>query len=264
MTAAHPARWSPQIIDVLRTELAGAPWVHDPFAGTGERLGALCDEIGVEFSGTELEEAFIVDPRVVPGDSRDNRTYPRLPWPAIGWGPYWIVTSPVYPNGMADHFVSSGVCSFCAGNGGVLVGTFWEPDAWSECSKCDGTGRRAVRRHTYRQAVIGLTGDPDYALDEGNMGRYSVRGGSKAEERYWGLAREVCAQWGGAERVILNTKDFYVARERYHLWQRWNMLLVRQGWTCDHLVEVPCPGNRNGANRGLRMEHEDVAIYVRK
>lgn len=40
----HPAQYSPEVIDVLRHLIAPGEHVHDPFAGTGLRLGALCDE----------------------------------------------------------------------------------------------------------------------------------------------------------------------------------------------------------------------------
>lgn len=92
----HPARFSPAIVDALDVLLPAYAHVHDPFAGTGERLGELCDRTRRTFSGTEIEECFIVDPRVKPGNSADPRTYP-IPY-------YSIATSPVYPNGVADGF----------------------------------------------------------------------------------------------------------------------------------------------------------------
>jgi hypothetical protein len=97
MSVKHPARWSPQILDAVGPviEKVGLP-VHDPFAGTGERLGALCDRLGLAFTGTELEPEFILDPRVQWGDSTDTSTYPD--------DVHLIVTSPAYPNGMCDHF----------------------------------------------------------------------------------------------------------------------------------------------------------------
>lgn len=96
-TDHHPARWSPSILDAVAPVLAH--WglaVHDPFAGEGARLGRLCDDLGLAFTGTEIESEFIVDDRVRPGDSTDSDTYPT--------GPYVVATSPAYPNGMSDHF----------------------------------------------------------------------------------------------------------------------------------------------------------------
>jgi hypothetical protein len=93
----HPARFSTELLPVLGNVLAA--WflpVFDCYAGTGERLGQLCDEIGLPYSGTEIEPEFIVDRRVRQGNATDASTYPT--------GPYVVCTSPTYPNGMSDHF----------------------------------------------------------------------------------------------------------------------------------------------------------------
>lgn len=98
----HPAKWTPEILAVIAPTLRA--WqlsVHDPFAGTGERLGKLCDQLGLPFTGTEIEPEFARDARVASGDSTRADTYPREP--------YCIVTSPAYPNGMTDHFNASNV-----------------------------------------------------------------------------------------------------------------------------------------------------------
>jgi hypothetical protein len=221
MSAKHPARFSREILDVLRIELSSAPWVHDPFAGTGERLGALCDELGVGFSGTELEAPFIVDRRVHQGDSRDRRTYGIEP------GRFWIVTSPVYPNGMADHF---------------------KP-------------RDASRRFTYRAAAIELSGDPDYALHEANMGRYSVRAGAKAERTYWELAAAVIDQWHQAERAIVNVKDFTTGERYVDVTGGWRLAMACKGWHLVRRHDVPCPGMRHGANGNVRVDTEAVLVF---
>jgi hypothetical protein len=93
----HPAKWSNDILAVIAPILRD--WqlpVHDPFAGTGDRLAKLCDQLGVEFTGTEIEPEFARDQRVRSGDSTEPDTYPQAP--------YCVVTSPAYPNGMSDHF----------------------------------------------------------------------------------------------------------------------------------------------------------------
>ena len=97
VSVVHPARFTPAILEVVAPTLDH--WrlpVHDPFAGTGERLGRLCDQLRLDFSGTEIEAEFIVDPRVAPGDSTDPTTYPT--------GQHCVVTSPTYGNGINDHF----------------------------------------------------------------------------------------------------------------------------------------------------------------
>lgn len=96
----HPAPFSESVIAWLRDNLrALVPvdgTVHDPFAGDGVRLGALCDLLGIEFSGVDLEPWLGRDERVSVGDSRDPHTYPRRR--------LVIVTSPTYNNGVNDHF----------------------------------------------------------------------------------------------------------------------------------------------------------------
>lgn len=86
---AHPARWTPAILAVIAgyLERFGLP-VHDPFGGTGERLGRLADELGLAFTATDIEAWPDADPRVRLGDSIDPATYPR--------GNFVVVTSPVY------------------------------------------------------------------------------------------------------------------------------------------------------------------------
>jgi hypothetical protein len=97
----HPAKFSDEILAVIAPLLRAQPLaVHDPFAGTGERLGKLCDQLGLPFTGTEIEPEFARDARVRGGDSTDPATYPR------GYR-YCVVTSPPYPNGMSDHFKAS-------------------------------------------------------------------------------------------------------------------------------------------------------------
>lgn len=219
-----PAPFSRQIIDCLRVELRDAPWVHDPFTGTGERLGALCDELGVPFTGTELEQCFINRKHVVCGDARDPGHYPL---PGL---PFWIATSPAYPNGVADHF---------------------KPGDTS-------------RRYTYRAAAIELSGDPDYALDRYNMGRHSYRQGKKAELRYWEIAEDVVANWRRAERVILNVKDFYIDEKLAGFPREWMDLMEVEGWDLKWCHEIPVPGIRHGENRELRVDHELVLVYGKK
>lgn len=96
----HPAPFTDSIIDAFRALIP--EWVpigqiiHDPFGGEGVRLGALCDELGYTFSGTDLEPWNDGDPRVALGDSTDPGSYPDAP--------HAIVTSPTYNNGVNDHF----------------------------------------------------------------------------------------------------------------------------------------------------------------
>jgi hypothetical protein len=211
----HPARFSEQLLPVLAGPLAawGLP-VHDPFAGTGERLGGLCDQLGLTFTGAEIEPEWIVDERVARGDSTEASTYPT--------GEYVIATSPSYPNGMSDHFKASD----------------------------------SSKRNTYRQALAETIGH-DRPLHENNSGRYGVRYGAGAEARYWRIVRRAVGHWPAL--VAVNVKDFYTAGELYPLVGKWIALLEQAGYAITDRTDVPCPGQRFGANRD-RAETEAVLV----
>jgi hypothetical protein len=85
---AHPAPYSPEIVALLATLIHPGERVHDPFAGLGLRLGALCDQIGATFTGCDIEPWDGRDPRVQTADSTLPGSYPA--------GPFTVVTSPVY------------------------------------------------------------------------------------------------------------------------------------------------------------------------
>lgn len=103
-TGKHPATFTDSIIESL-AELIPiyAPHkvlIHDPFAGEGTKLAALCARLGYFFTGTDLEPWPNRDRRVSVGDSADPSTYPAGNYHAI-------VTSPTYNNGVNDHFKPS-------------------------------------------------------------------------------------------------------------------------------------------------------------
>ncbi len=222
MTASqhHPAQFSPEILDVIAPIVVkwGLP-VHDPFAGPGARLGRLCDEHGLAFTGTEIEAPFIEDHRVQPGDSTMPLTYPGRP--------YAIVTSPAYPNGMADHF----------------------------------RARDDSERHTYRQARAAIVGD-DAPLADNNMGRWGVRAGRRAFGRHMAIANR-CVRWW-PDRAIVNVSDFIMAGDRFPLVEHWGLLLIRHGYVTEEMIPVVTRRQRNGANAEARVDHEVVLVAVRR
>lgn len=217
----HPSRWSPQVLEVISPIISG--WglpVHDPFAGTGERLGSLCDSLGVPFTGCEIEPEFIIDRRVWSGDSRSGDSYPH-------WYRYCVVTSPVYPNGMTDHF---------------------KP-------------RDDSRRITYRQVLASILGH-DRPLNLGNMGRYGPRQGKKSAGTYWQLADECIDHW--PTQVVVNVSDCIHNREVYPVVEQWEKLLIDHGYYI-RAQRVETPRMRYGANGNLRVESEAVitAVWLR-
>ena len=86
----HPAQYSREVLDVLAGVIARGDHVHDPFAGTGLRLGRLCDLLGATYTGGDIERWPGRDRRVVVADALDPASYPTEP--------YVLVTSPVYVN----------------------------------------------------------------------------------------------------------------------------------------------------------------------
>jgi hypothetical protein len=228
----HPARFSPQIIDKLERLLddaypANQPHIHDPFAGTGERLVALARRLNWTCSGTELEPAFIETEHVRVGNATHQFTYP-----AVERYPYIIVTSPVYPNGMADSWAA----------------------------------RDGSKHNTYREAKARLLDldPPDVGLHPDNMGgmgyRGTKRGGtSKKRVRYWEVADQAVECWWGADAVYVNVSDFMHSNgEVEPVVEDWARLLRSHGWTKQTHHEVETPRMGHGQNRDQRVAHEII------
>lgn len=243
----HPARFSVEIVTVIRgildahyPNVMGRPIVHDPFAGTGERLADLCSPVGdgwgFHYSGTEIEECFIAAPGIICGSATDPDTYPPVRFPdEISIGGWVVVTSPVYSNGMADSHKPK------------------DPS----------------KRYGYRVAKIQITGDPDANLHKDNMGRYGYRGtrrdgNSQRRKRYWEIAEASVANWSTADMAIVNVSDFItkVDGERFiePLVEDWVNLLGRHGWLIDEQIPIGTPRMRNGENADARVDYEYVIV----
>src|SRR5262249_37828436 len=141
------------VIEPIITGL-GLP-VHDPFAGTGERLGERCDRNDLRFTGTDREASFIVDPRVREGTSIDANTYPT--------GPFVVVGSPPYLNTPGDHH--------------------------------DNRGTGVRHDNTYEGWARENRGDPSYELHADNLGRFGVRQGEQAIAEYFRIAALCVSRW---------------------------------------------------------------------
>jgi hypothetical protein len=86
----HPCQYSPEVLEILAKLIRAGDHVHDPFAGTGLRLGQLCDQLGATYSGTDIDDWPGHDRRVVVADALNPASYPT--------GSFLLVTSPVYQN----------------------------------------------------------------------------------------------------------------------------------------------------------------------
>lgn len=246
----HPARFSTEVIDVVRSLLLARwptpgirPILHDPFAGTGERLYEMCygrnGGLWWPYCGTEIERCFISAPGIAVGDSRDAATYPPTRFAEISERTGWIVfTSPVYANGVADNF----------------------------------RPRDSSERKTYRAAKIALTGNQEAELHLGNMGAYGYRGTKRPEDggtsrrrgEFWQIANDCVKHWETASLVLLNVSDFMHSDGTIepHV-DDWSDLLAEHGWTSQTHHPVGTKRMRHGANREQRVDHEVVIVAER-
>lgn len=240
-TKPHPAPYSMELIAVFRKLLAPGTRVHDPFAGGGERLGQLADELGLIFTGGEIEPEFISDPRVTYGNATMVEYYPprymTITTPetdlvCVDVG-FTIVTSPVYPNGIADHFHA----------------------------------QDSSRRRTYRGTLAKITGY-DKPLDPDNQGRWGYRGTplhSPSRAQYWSIAQRSIEAWtaAGAERVLLNASDFCWQKVTEPVVAGWLHRLESCGWRLVKAHKVFTPRDGLGNGQKLKAEYEVILDMVR-
>lgn len=85
----HPARYSKEILPILRAWVEGCERVLDPLAGVGT------GGVATHYNELELEWAAQCEGQVTVADAR-NLPYPDATFAAV-------VTSPVYGNRMSDH-----------------------------------------------------------------------------------------------------------------------------------------------------------------
>lgn len=231
----HPARFSQtivkQIIEILDPMVIGdTPWhLHDPFGGTGERLHDIAIATRCWYSGTEIEPEWIVFPNIVEGDATDPDTYPTV-------RPYAIVTSPTYPNGMADS---------------------WQA---SDTSK----------RNTYRHRLRDLNGS-DRELHPNNQARWGYRGRGERSlfrQTYWDIADRAVANWDSAELALVNVSDFVYTKngeERVEpVVDDWARLLAKHGWSDQTRIPVGTPRLGHGVNRDKRVDNEEIILARRR
>jgi hypothetical protein len=170
------------------------------------------------------------------GDSRDLATYPPARFPNEVATAGWVVlTSPVYPSGMADAHLA----------------------------------RDASRRKNYRKAKAIITGDVEADLEEQSMARFGYRGtkrpedGGKSAKRteYWRIARECVEHWQTASMVLVNVSDFKHSNGLIEpVVDDWRKLLHEAGWTDQTVMPVGTRRMRDGSNADQRVDHEVVIV----
>ena len=97
---AHPSEFSSEVLEVIAELLLAGEHIHDPYAGRGLRLGALCDDLGLTFTGTDIERYEGADFRVDGGNSEMPLTYPAKP--------FTVTTSPTYANKRLSDYAKVG------------------------------------------------------------------------------------------------------------------------------------------------------------
>lgn len=246
---AHPAKFSAPIVVKIRELLAEylprPAVILDPFAGVGgvHHLAVPGSRWTV---GVEIEREWASQhPGTLVGDSR------FLPFAGRSFDA--IVTSCTYGNRMADHHNAQERCKPCKGTGeaevmapgGLVLGKI-------ACPKCEGEGRRAYKRLTYRHQL-------DRELTPGNSG------GMQWGESYRELHRAVYAE---CRRVVVDG-GLFVLNVSNHIRKRnevdvtsWHLeALRRKGFPEVVAVErVETARMGFGANREARVPFETVAV----
>lgn len=229
----HPAQFSDELIGPIAwllmeagVELGGV--LLDPMAGVGVKLGLIAEKLGMMPAGFEVELAYFHPVRyTAPWVTLRDSTHPfgRL---FVGETAAWVC-SPPYPNGMSDDFVA----------------------------------KDASRRNTYAHRIRRSL--PGYSMHENNSGAMSPRRSEKAYRRFMAVHAKV---WENTFEVlkpgapgVVNVKNTVYGR---HVFVEETVdQLLAAGFEVLKRVQVPCRGNRHGANRDARVDHEEL-ILVRK
>lgn len=237
----HPAKFTKALLDKMLEEWPA--WGHgpilDPFAGTG-KVHSLADKLGLQSIGVELEPEWASQhERTIVGNAL------HLPFANNTFGS--IVTSPCYGNRMADNHTARDKCRRCDGYGRLLTGELLKT---KPCPACNGS--KLSRRNTYRHALERPLSD--------NSGA-GLQWGVKYQnfhERAWQEALRVLRPEG---LLVLNIKDHIRGGEIQPVSDWHASALAWVGLRLEALHEVPCPGNRQGANGELRVDHEYVMLF---
>lgn len=244
--APHPARFSDEVLEVLRDLVPPGSLVLDPFAGTGRIHEIAGDDVLT--IGVEIEPEWACwHERTVVADAL------HLPeW----WTGLFdvVVTSPVYGNRMSDHQEPAERCSRCLGTG------TWPPEpsmlyTQEPCEKCEGKGFREYTRISYRHKL----GRP---LHPNNAGQ--LQWGSRYRNFHAAAWAEVDRVLAPGGRFVLNVSD-HVRGGQVQLVTAWHVDTV-EGLGLRKLkeIEVPTRRMRFGQNHEARVKHESVVVFEKE
>jgi hypothetical protein len=229
---SHPAPFNPALLPVIAAMLPrDTRRVLDPFCGTGRivRLSAWLPE--AEFYGYEIEHEWATEACAAGccctcGDSR------QMHYPAHAFGA--AATSATYATRMADKFR-------------------------------DRQRKRIIDPVTLEERYVAKYKRTTYTHCLGRQLTPGNSGAMQWGEDYRQLHREVyrelrrVLQPGGA--FILNMKD-HIRKGRLIPVTNWHAVtLLQMGFVLTARERVPCPGNRYGANRELRVPYESILRF---
>jgi tRNA G10 N-methylase Trm11 len=237
----HPAKFSTEILALMKPWIPQGARVLDPFAGTG-----LVHELGTNTVGVEIEpEGAAMHPRTVCGDAL------ALPFPDEFFD--FVVTSPCYGNRMADKHDAQEKCQACEGRGYHVTETR-PPDIEYHvpCNKCGGEGRRKYKRYTYTHTL-------GRKLHDNNTG--GMQWGRKYRAFHIEAWVEVVRVLKPGGRFIINTSNHIRNGAEVDVTGWHHEALGHLGMEQIRIAEVATKRNGNGANRELRCEYETVAVF---
>ncbi len=245
--------------------------VLDPFAGIG-RIHDLprrtCDTVGVELEpewASARSATIVGDATQLPAEW--TRTFDA------------VATSPCYANRLADSHEAKDSCAVCDGLGsmrtptgcadapmfcptcGVECDCGWYAKSMREhtarcatcgarrCSACGGTG--LSRRYTYRQSLGRMPSDGSAAVMQWGHGYRHLH------ESAWSEAWRVLRPGG---LMLVNVKNHIRADVEQQVVEWHEVALRRAGFTVVDVAAVPAPGIRHGANRGKRVDSEQIIV----
>lgn len=265
MTALHPAKFTPKIIEEIINAFGrhGLPeTLLDPFGGTG-RIHSIQSVTNTKTYAVEIEhewaeesnkqgpthhgDFFSFDPIIDRFLVLNSKGYRTVASPHLF---ECIATSPCYGNRMSDHHNANEVCRACKGTGSVAVE--YGHDDFNDfnaetCNKCDGCGYNKYIRHTYTHYL----GRP---LTPGNSG--VIPWGDKYKKfhrKAWKKCYKLLEPNG---LMILNVKD-HMKNKRVQQVSRWHRSCLT--WTGFRLLEdlrVPVKGMGPGSNQPLAEGHK--------
>jgi DNA modification methylase len=236
-TAAHPAKFSPEVLAVIadQPEVSACrvdpiPRVLDPFAG----VGLLAEFKGILPYCVELEPEWAT-----------QLVANTLHLPFADHVFDGVITSPCYGNRMADHHEANDYCKTCSGAGYLAGGR--------TCPQCGG--ERLSRRHTYRHTL----GRP---LHPKNSGQFQW--GEKYRSFHILAWAEVVRTLRPGGFFVLNCSD-HIRDGRLARVTSWHLDTLEQlGLSVLREVHVATRRQKHGANRLLRVDHETVAVLKKQ